>query len=50
MARTLLYNGTIITCNAENEVIDSGAIGFEGERIVCISKSPEDFSAYEKNN
>ncbi|MEH7887146.1 amidohydrolase [Bacillus sp. JJ1609] len=48
MEGTLLYNGTIITCNAENEVIESGAIGFEDERIVYIGKSPEDFSAYEK--
>ncbi|MGA9228290.1 MAG: amidohydrolase, partial [Mesobacillus sp.] len=47
MAGTLLYNGTIITCNAENEVIESGAIGFEDERIIYVGKSPEDLSAYE---
>jgi 5-methylthioadenosine/S-adenosylhomocysteine deaminase len=48
MARKLLYNGTIITCNAENEVIDSGAIGFEDEKIVYVGKTPDDVSLYEE--
>lgn len=47
MAKTLLYKGTIITCNKEHEVIENGAIGFEGEKIIFVGKSPEDVSGYD---
>jgi 5-methylthioadenosine/S-adenosylhomocysteine deaminase len=46
MARTLLYNGTIITCNKDHEVIENGAVGFEGEKITFVGKTPEDTSEY----
>lgn len=48
MARTLLYNGTIITCNVDNEVIEAGAIGFEDDKIVFVGKTPDDLSSYEE--
>lgn len=47
MAKTLLYNGTIITCNKNHEVIENGAIAFEGEKIIFVGKSPEDASVYD---
>lgn len=47
MARTLLYNATIITCNMDNDVIEGGAIGFEGEKIIFVGKTPENLGSYE---
>ena len=47
MARTLLYNATIITCNMDNDVIEGGAIGFEGEMIIFVGKTPENLGSYE---
>jgi len=47
MARTLLYNATIITCNMDNDVIEGGAIGFEGEKIIFVGKTPENLASYE---
>ena len=48
MARKLLFNGTIITCNRDNEVVESGAIGFEDNKIVFVGKTPQDVSSYEE--
>lgn len=48
MARKLLFNGTIITCNRDNEVVESGAIGFEDDKIVFVGKTPQDVSSYEE--
>jgi 5-methylthioadenosine/S-adenosylhomocysteine deaminase len=48
MARTLLYNGTIITCNKDHEVIENGAVGFDGKKITYVGKNPEDASGYEE--
>jgi 5-methylthioadenosine/S-adenosylhomocysteine deaminase len=48
MARTLLYNATIITCNMDNDVIEAGSIGFEGEKVIFVGKTPENLSSYEK--
>ncbi|HAQ06026.1 MAG TPA: N-ethylammeline chlorohydrolase [Bacillus bacterium] len=48
MARKLLFNGTIITCNQVNEVIVNGAIGLEDEKIVFIGQRPQDVSSYEE--
>ena len=48
MARKLLFNGTIITCNRDTEVVESGAIGFEDGKIVFVGKTPQDVSSYEE--
>jgi 5-methylthioadenosine/S-adenosylhomocysteine deaminase len=48
MARKLLYNGTIVTSNTNNELIENGAIGIEDERIIYVGATPEDFSSYDE--
>ncbi|RSD24119.1 amidohydrolase family protein [Mesobacillus subterraneus] len=46
MAWKLLYNGTIITSNVKDEVIENGAIGFEDGKIIYVGETPEDKSSY----
>jgi 5-methylthioadenosine/S-adenosylhomocysteine deaminase len=48
MARKLLYNGTIVTSNTNNEVIENGAIGIEDEKIIYVGATPEDFASYDE--
>lgn len=48
MGAKLLYNGTIVTCNGNNDVIESGAIGFDEGKITYLGENPEDFSPYEE--
>ena len=42
MTRKLLYNGTIITCNDQNEVIKNGAIAIDNGIISYVGESPQD--------
>ncbi|WP_226677378.1 amidohydrolase family protein [Mesobacillus jeotgali] len=48
MARKLLYNGTIVTSNTNNEVIENGAIGIKDEKIIYVGVTPEDFASYDE--
>ena len=48
MARKLFYNGTIVTSNTNNEVIENGAIGIEDEKIIYVGATPEDFASYDE--
>ena len=42
MTRKLLYNGTIITCNDQNDVIKNGAIAIDNGIISYVGESPHD--------
>jgi 5-methylthioadenosine/S-adenosylhomocysteine deaminase len=42
MTSKLLYNGTIITCNDQNDVIYNGAIAIEDGIISYVGESPHD--------
>lgn len=46
--RKLLFNGTIITSDTNNNVIENGAIGIEGEKIIYVGSTPDDFSSYDE--
>ena len=46
--RKLLFNGTIITSDTSNNVIENGAIGIEGEKIIYVGPTPDDFSSYDE--
>jgi 5-methylthioadenosine/S-adenosylhomocysteine deaminase len=48
MTRQIFYNGTIVTCNKDDEVIVNGSIGIEGEKIIYVGITPDDFTSYEE--
>ena len=48
MTRKIFYNGTIVTSNTDHEVIENGAIGIEGEKIIYVGITPDDFTSYEE--
>ena len=48
MAKKLLYNGTIITSNPQNEVFANGAIGIEEDKIIYVGITPEDLTSYDE--
>ncbi|MBT2660710.1 amidohydrolase [Bacillus sp. ISL-45] len=48
MTRKIFYNGTIVTSNTEHAVIENGAIAVEGEKIIFVGITPDDFTSYEE--
>ncbi|GAA4708779.1 amidohydrolase [Brevibacillus fulvus] len=46
--KTIITNATVITMNEQNEVILSGAVAFEGSKLVYVGPTPEDLSAYDE--
>lgn len=48
MTRKIFYNGTIVTSNKDHEVIGNGSIGIEGEKIIYVGITPDDFTSYEE--
>ncbi|MBT2643689.1 amidohydrolase [Bacillus sp. ISL-41] len=46
MTRKIFYNGTIVTSNTDHEVIENGAIGIEGEKIIYVGITPDDLTSY----
>ncbi|MBT2636427.1 amidohydrolase [Bacillus sp. ISL-39] len=48
MTRKIFYNGTIVTSNTDHAVIENGAIAVEGEKIIYVGITPDDFNSYEE--
>lgn len=48
LKKTIITNATVITVNAANEVIENGAIAFEGNKITYVGVTPEDLTGYDQ--
>jgi len=48
MTRTLLYNGTIITCNDHQDVLKNGAIAIENGIITYVGETPDNKEDYDE--
>ena len=48
MKKTILTHATVLTVNDANEVIEDGAVAFEGEKITYVGPTPSDLSGYDE--
>ncbi|WP_232696387.1 amidohydrolase [Brevibacillus daliensis] len=45
--KNIITNATVITVNETNEVIQNGAVGFDGNIITYVGETPRDLSMYD---
>lgn len=48
MKKTILTHATVITVNENDEVIQDGAVAFEGGKITYVGPTPADLSGYDE--
>lgn len=46
--KTILVHATIVTMNENGDVINNGAVAFEGERLTYVGDIPDDLQRYDR--